>query len=189
MALRNFSISAAAISGVAWAVRSVLLRAGKAQVPQPGIHCLLGDSGCDGGCKTVEYPLLGCPQTAVAIYRTCRLASRFRLRGPPQVTSRRRRRDVVLAHRSISRLFLSSALAPIRIPPAAVPARAVGHDLSVSCNLLRQSGLLERLPLRVVAPRLLFQHAVCISPRPVGCPKALAGIRVPVLPFFRRHTR
>lgn len=83
---------------------------------------------------------------------------------------------------------LSTALAPIRIAPATLPARAIGHNLSVSCNLLRQSGPLERLPLCVVAPCLLFQHAVRVSARPIGSPKALAGSRVPVLPFSRRHT-
>lgn len=37
---------------------------------------------------------------------------------------------------------LPAALTPIRIAPAAIPARAIRHVLSVAGNLLRQSHLL-----------------------------------------------
>ncbi len=46
---------------------------------------------------------------------------------------------------------------------ATLPARAIGHNLSVSRNLGRQPGPLERLQFLIVAPTLLFEHAIGIG--------------------------
>lgn len=79
---------------------------------------------------------------------------------------------------------LPAALTPIRIAPAAVPARTIRHVLSVAGNLLRQSHLLQRRRLGVVTSRLLLKHAVRVCARPIGGAKIPARARVPILLFF-----
>lgn len=79
---------------------------------------------------------------------------------------------------------LSAALAVFWIAPAALPSRAISHNLRVPGDLGRQSGPLKRLQLRVVTPALLFEHAMRVCRGAIGRPKALADTRVPISPFF-----